>query len=195
SMPSGIGMLATAGVVVNANLVLIDCINKLRAAGADMEAAVRQAARERLRPILLTTITTFFGLMPILMEPSTSAAALKPVVVSLSFGVVFATGITLLMVPAMYLVFETLKARLGFGARAEVVVQGATERSSSRRQGSRKTTATHTVSVAGSVHSTRWRRWAGRRIWSPGRSCTGSTSPSMARAAAPLTSSTHSCSS
>lgn len=122
SMPSGIGMLATAGVVVNANLVLIDCINKLRAAGGDMEAAVRQAARERLRPILLTTITTFFGLMPILMEPSTSAAALKPVVVSLSFGVVFATGITLLMVPAMYLVFETLKARLGFGARAEVVV-------------------------------------------------------------------------
>ena len=122
SMASGIGVLATAGVVVNANLVLIDCINKLRAAGADMEAAVRQAARERLRPILLTTITTFFGLMPILLEPSTSAAALKPVVVSLSFGVVFATGITLLMVPALYLVFESLKARLGFGARAEVVV-------------------------------------------------------------------------
>lgn len=120
SIPSALGVLATAGVVVNGNLVLIDCINRLRAEGMEMEAAVKQGARERLRPILLTSITTFFGLMPILLEPSTSAAALKPVVVSLSFGVVFATTITLLMVPALYIVFENFKKRLGFRERADV---------------------------------------------------------------------------
>jgi len=119
SIPSVLGVLATAGVVVNGNLVLIDCINRLRDEGLDIVAAVKQGARERLRPILLTSITTFFGLMPILLEPSTSAAALKPVVVSLSFGVVFATTITLLMVPALYVVFEGIKERLGFRQRAE----------------------------------------------------------------------------
>ncbi|MAT52106.1 MAG: hypothetical protein CMK32_13090 [Porticoccaceae bacterium] len=122
SIPSSLGVLATAGVVVNANLVLIDYINYLRDEGMEMTEAVKQAARERLRPILLTTITTFFGLMPILIEPSPSAAALKPVVVSLSFGVLFATTITLLMVPAMYLAFEGVKARLGFKFKAEVSV-------------------------------------------------------------------------
>ncbi len=82
--------------------------------------AVRDGARERLRPILLTSLTTFFGLMPILLEESPSAAALIPMVVSLSFGVVFATTITLLMVPALYVVFETMKERLGFSSSAQV---------------------------------------------------------------------------
>lgn len=121
SMPSAMGILATAGVVVNGNLVLIDFINKRRVAGEGIVEAVTQAARERLRPILLTTITTFFGLMPILLEPSPSAAALKPLVVSLSFGVVFSIGITLLMVPVLYVTMENFKARLGIRARAEMV--------------------------------------------------------------------------
>lgn len=125
SVPSSLGVLATAGVVVNANLVLIDYINNLRAEGLSINEAVVQAARERLRPIMLTSITTFFGLMPVLVESSPSAGALKPVVVSLSFGVVFATTITLLMVPAMYLSLETLKQRLGFKHRAEVVLAEA----------------------------------------------------------------------
>src|SRR5690606_27851639 len=112
AMTSGMGILAIAGVVGNANLVLIDPIHNHpdgRAPGAE---AVKQAALDRLRPILLTSITTFFGLMPIMMEPSPAAAVLKPVVVSLSFGVLSATTITLLMVPAMYLRLESFKLRL-----------------------------------------------------------------------------------
>jgi multidrug efflux pump subunit AcrB len=120
SMPSVMGVLATAGVVVNANLVLIDYINKLRVEGMSIIDAVEHAARNRLRPIILTSITTFFGLMPVIIEPSPAADALKPVVVSLSFGVLFATLITLLMVPAMYLNLESLKLRLGFRERASV---------------------------------------------------------------------------
>jgi multidrug efflux pump subunit AcrB len=119
SMPSALGVLATAGVVVNDNLVLMDRINNLRREGTAMVDAVKRGARDRLRPILLTSLTTFFGLMPILMEPSPAATALKPLVVSLAFGVVFATSITLLMVPAIYLAGERLKQRYGFRPRAE----------------------------------------------------------------------------
>lgn len=125
SIPSGFGVLATAGVVVNSNLVLIDRINNLRAEGVAMVDAVKQGARERLRPIVLTSITTFFGLIPILLEESPSAGSLRPLVVSLAFGVVFATTITLLMVPALYLTFESLKARLGFAPDARVEILDA----------------------------------------------------------------------
>ncbi len=120
SMPSGFGVIATAGVVVNSNLVLIDRINRLRDEGCALREAIEQGAKERLRPILLTSITTFFGLMPVLLETSPAVAPLKPLVVSLSFGVVFATGITLLMVPALYSALEGLKARLGFAPAAQV---------------------------------------------------------------------------
>jgi multidrug efflux pump subunit AcrB len=127
SIPSGFGVLATAGVVVNSNLVLIDRINNLRAEGVAMVDAVKQGARERLRPIVLTSITTFFGLIPILLEESPSAGPLRPLVVSLAFGVVFATTITLLMVPALYLTFESLKARLGFAPDARVEIHESVE--------------------------------------------------------------------
>ena len=123
SIPSAFGVMATAGVVVNSNLVLIDRIETLRMQGASIIDAVQQGAQERLRPILLTSLTTFFGLMPILMEESPSAATLIPLVVSLSFGVVFATTITLLMVPALYTFFETSKQRLGFKHGTSVEIQ------------------------------------------------------------------------
>jgi len=126
SFPSGFGVLATAGVVVNSNLVLIDRINSLRDEGIELLEAVRQGARERLRPILLTSLTTFFGLMPILLEESPSAATLIPMAVSLSFGVVFATTITLLMVPAMYTALESMKERMGFAAKSSVEIQSGT---------------------------------------------------------------------
>ncbi|GIX31627.1 MAG: acriflavin resistance protein [Porticoccaceae bacterium] len=127
SFPSAFGVLATAGVVVNSNLVLIDRINALREEGGELLEAVRRGTRERLRPILLTSLTTFFGLTPILLETSPSAAALKPMVVSLAFGVLFATAITLLMVPALYVAFERLKERLGFAAEARVEIPPAGE--------------------------------------------------------------------
>ena len=96
------GIGAAAGVVVNDNLVLVDYIRRLREQGKGEMESIIEAGVVRFRPILLTTVTTFIGLMPILMERSTSAEFLKPSVVSLAFGVLFALFVTLIMVPALY---------------------------------------------------------------------------------------------
>jgi multidrug efflux pump subunit AcrB len=101
-MFSWFGIGAAAGVVVNDNLVLVDYIGRLRERGGDKAQSIIDAGTARFRPILLTTVTTFIGLTPILLESSTSAQFLKPSVVSLSFGVLFALSVTLLMVPALY---------------------------------------------------------------------------------------------
>lgn len=101
---STFGLGAAAGVVVNDNLVLIDRVNKLRERGVGAMAALVEAGVTRFRPIILTSVTTFIGLAPILMETSTAAQFLIPTVVALSFGVFFATFVTLLFVPAMYAV-------------------------------------------------------------------------------------------
>ncbi len=115
SLISLFGIVALSGVVVNDSLVLIDAVNKLRAGGLTAsEAAVRGGMR-RLRPIMLTSLTTFFGLVPIIFEPSVQARFLIPMAISLGFGVLFATLIVLLIVPALYLVLEDL---LGLGRRA-----------------------------------------------------------------------------
>lgn len=103
SMFSIMGVIACAGVVVNDNLVLIDRINNLRAEGMDLQSALLQGATDRFRPIILTSVTTFVGLVPIMLETSVQAQFLIPMVVSLSFGVMFATGVTLVLVPALYL--------------------------------------------------------------------------------------------
>lgn len=100
------GIGAAAGVVVNDNLVLVDYIRRLREQGADAALAVVDAGVNRFRPILLTTVTTFVGLIPIMAERSTDAEFLKPAVLSLSFGVLFALFVTLLLVPALYLIGE-----------------------------------------------------------------------------------------
>ena len=89
-------------MVVNDNLVLVDYIRRLREQGKGEMESIIEAGVVRFRPILLTTVTTFIGLMPILMERSTSAEFLKPSVVSLAFGVLFALFVTLIMVPALY---------------------------------------------------------------------------------------------
>lgn len=102
SMPSMMGVLAAAGVVVNDNLVLIDRINQLVKEGWHSYDAVVQGARDRFRPIVLTSLTTFFGLMPILFEKSAQAQFLIPMVISLAFGVLLATFVTLLLVPSIY---------------------------------------------------------------------------------------------
>jgi multidrug efflux pump subunit AcrB len=101
------GIMALAGVVVNDSLVLVDYINRqVREAGMPMKAALLSAGTRRFRPILLTSLTTFFGLSPILLEKSLQAQFLIPMAISLSFGIVFATLITLLLVPILYLVLE-----------------------------------------------------------------------------------------
>lgn len=98
------GIGAAAGVVVNDNLVLVDYIRRREREGLSSPDAVIDAAVNRFRPILLTTVTTFVGLIPIMAERSTSAEFLKPAVLSLAFGVLFALFVSLLMVPALYLV-------------------------------------------------------------------------------------------
>lgn len=119
SMLSFTGMIAVAGVVVNDSLVLMDYINHRIRAGVDLIEAVQEAGVARFRPILLTSLTTFAGLTPMLFETSIQAQFLIPMVVSLAFGVLFATVITLVLVPACYLALYDLK-RLIRGADAPV---------------------------------------------------------------------------
>jgi multidrug efflux pump subunit AcrB len=112
SMFSLLGVIACAGVVVNDNLVLIDRVNQWREAGYRSRRALVRAAQERFRPILLTSMTTFVGLLPIMSETSVQAQFLIPMVTSLAFGVLFATGVTLLLVPCLYLLGEDVRAWL-----------------------------------------------------------------------------------
>tara|TARA_R110002072_G_scaffold31735_11_gene97618 strand:- start:1176 stop:4298 length:3123 start_codon:yes stop_codon:yes gene_type:complete len=100
------GIGAAAGVVVNDNLVLVDYIERLRKEGVAAGEAVIEAAVVRFRPILLTTVTTFVGLIPIMLERSTDAQFLKPAVLSLAFGVLFALFVTLVLVPSLYCIGE-----------------------------------------------------------------------------------------
>ena len=99
-------------MVVNDNLVLIDRITQLRETGLSVKESLVQGGYERFRPIILTSITTFVGLVPILLETSMQARFLIPMVASLAFGVLFATGVTLVFVPCLYLAGANLKARL-----------------------------------------------------------------------------------
>lgn len=106
SMLSLFGVVALAGVVVNDSLLLIDKINANRRTGQDFFNAIMGAGQRRFRPILLTSLTTFFGLIPMILETSVQAQFLIPMAISLGFGILFATGITLLLVPALYMVLE-----------------------------------------------------------------------------------------
>jgi multidrug efflux pump subunit AcrB len=104
------GIGAAAGVVVNDNLVLVDYIGRLRHQGQSAATAVIEGGVQRFRPILLTTVTTFIGLVPIMAERSMDAQFLKPAVISLAFGVLFALFVSLFMVPALYLIGEDCRA-------------------------------------------------------------------------------------
>ena len=110
SMYSYFGLLACAGVVVNDNLVLLERINQLIERGEQTFEAVVNAGVDRFRPIVLTSITTFVGLMPILFERSLQSEFLKPMVISLSFGVAFSSFVTLFLVPCSYYGGTRLKA-------------------------------------------------------------------------------------
>ena len=106
------GIVALTGVVVNDSLVMVAFINRHRKWKDDLPSAIRQAGVVRFRPILLTSLTTFVGLLPLILEKSMQATFLIPMAVSLAFGVLFATFITLLLVPAGYAIIEDIKARL-----------------------------------------------------------------------------------
>jgi len=108
SVMSLFGVVALSGVVVNDSLILINFANRKRRGGAGVVEAIRAAGVQRFRPILLTTLTTFGGLSPMILETSRQARFMIPMAISLGFGIIFATFITLVMVPALYLVLEDL---------------------------------------------------------------------------------------
>ena len=111
SLISLMGMIALSGVVVNDSLIMIDYANRKRGDQSAFEA-ISQAGVRRFRPIILTTLTTFGGLTPIILETSQQAAYLIPMAISLGFGIVFATAIILLLVPSLYLILEDFQKAL-----------------------------------------------------------------------------------
>jgi multidrug efflux pump subunit AcrB len=108
---SVLGILAAAGVVVNDSLVMVDYVNNARKRGERLKDAVMHAGSKRFRAIMLTSITTFIGLVPIIFfEVSAQAQIVIPMAVSLAFGVLFATIVTLVLIPCLYLIVEDIKA-------------------------------------------------------------------------------------
>nr|VFK62599.1 MAG: Multidrug efflux pump subunit AcrB [Candidatus Kentron sp. UNK]VFK70525.1 MAG: Multidrug efflux pump subunit AcrB [Candidatus Kentron sp. UNK] len=107
------GILALIGVIVNDSLVLVDYINRRRREGVPLPDAVRDGGTARFRPILLTSLTTFAGLTPLLLDESTQAQFLIPMAVSLGFGILYATLITLILVPVGYSMLEDVRAVSG----------------------------------------------------------------------------------
>ncbi len=106
SLMSFFGILALCGIVVNDSLVLVEFTNRLRQKGLSAREAIKTAGIARFRPIMLTTLSTFFGLLPMIFETSRQAKFLIPMAISLGFGVVFATCITLMLVPSFYMLVE-----------------------------------------------------------------------------------------
>ena len=115
SMISLMGIVALSGVVVNDSLVLVHSANALRDDGMSPREAVIRAGMRRFRPILLTSLTTFLGLAPMIWETSVQARFLIPMAISLGFGVLFATFIILILVPSSYVIVEDLKYLVGHG--------------------------------------------------------------------------------
>jgi multidrug efflux pump subunit AcrB len=106
---SVIGIAAASGVVVNDSLVLVHYINNRRDSGIPLRRAILDAGVVRFRPIFLTSLTTFVGLTPLMAERSLQAQFLSPMAISLAFGVLFATLVTLVVVPCGYLILEDLR--------------------------------------------------------------------------------------
>ena len=127
SLLSLFGLVALAGVVVNDSLLLIDKTNANLAAGKEVRQALLDAGQRRFRPILLTSLTTFFGLTPMILERSVQARFLIPMAISLGFGILFATGITLLLIPTLYLALEDIRRLLGLRESAGDHCKEATE--------------------------------------------------------------------
>ncbi|MCK5426882.1 MAG: efflux RND transporter permease subunit, partial [Thermodesulfovibrionia bacterium] len=106
SILSMFGIVALTGVVVNDSLLLINFVNQKRKEGAELLQAVVESSQRRFRPIVLTSLTTSLGLAPMIAETSVQAQFLIPMAISLGFGILFATLITLLLVPSLYVILE-----------------------------------------------------------------------------------------
>lgn len=124
SLMSMMGIVALSGVVVNDSLVLIDYANRQRREGAGPREAIRVAGLRRFRPIILTTLTTFGGLAPMIFETSRQARFMIPMALSLGFGILFATVITLILVPCLYLLIEDVHQWIRPGQCCEPAFDG-----------------------------------------------------------------------
>lgn len=109
SIISMFGIIALAGVVVNDSLILVDAANHNRSAGKSDFASIFEASCRRFRPIVLTSLTTFLGLAPMIFETSIQARFLVPMAISLGFGILFATMIALVLIPCLYLALVDIK--------------------------------------------------------------------------------------
>ena len=154
-MFSMFGLIALAGVVVNDSLIMVDFINKARQKGVALRQAVIESGTARFRAIVLTSFTTAAGLMPILFETSTQATYVMPTAISISFGIVFATVITLFLIPTLYMLQED-----GFAAfrRFKVWLSGPEASAEAPKPPIRDTTRR----VFGRRSSFGRRPWAGR---------------------------------
>jgi len=112
SIMSVFGLMALLGVLINDSLVLVDYVNRKYRTGIELYEAVLAAGVARFRPIMLTSITTFFGLFPLMMEDSSTGKFLVPMAISLGFGIIFATAITLLLIPVNILIVEDCRRQL-----------------------------------------------------------------------------------
>jgi len=111
------GLVALSGVVVNDSLIMVDFINKARARGVALKRAVIESGTQRFRAIILTSFTTAAGLIPIMTEGSVQAQSVIPMAISLSFGIMFSTVITLFLIPCLYMLREDgLKRMRQFGS-------------------------------------------------------------------------------
>jgi multidrug efflux pump subunit AcrB len=106
SMYSIIGLVALSGIVVNSSLVLVDSVNALRASGVRLAEAAREASISRVRPIFLTTLTTFVGLLPMIFSNSIAGKMTVPLAITMAFGVLISAVITMFLVPCLYLALE-----------------------------------------------------------------------------------------
>ena len=120
-----LGIVALSGVVVNSSLVLVDYINKNRDGRRDLARVVGQAGAVRFRPIILTSITTFLGLTPMMLDNTASTIMFAPMAVSLAFGVLLGTAITLFLVPCLYLILEDILALIGTDASSDTIVEAS----------------------------------------------------------------------
>jgi multidrug efflux pump subunit AcrB len=109
SIMSMCGLVALAGVVVNDSLVMVDFVNRHRFESSSLLEAIENAGARRFRAITLTSLTTFVGLVPMLLETDMQAKFLIPMAVSLAFGILFATLITLFLVPSIYMILDDVQ--------------------------------------------------------------------------------------
>ncbi|PSU33844.1 efflux RND transporter permease subunit [Photobacterium lutimaris] len=148
SIVSLLGTLALSGVVINDSLILVTEVNRNRERGRPLVQSILAGSSRRFRPIMLTTLTTFGGLVPMIMETSNQAQLMVPMAISLGFGILFATFITLVLLPCLYHALEDIKALFPFTAKSEkavLITEQAREPDSLPQESLPKENASHAI--------------------------------------------------